>query len=386
MIIDEHGHAYNKIKRLEDPELTPGVVFPLLMPNAYLNERSIRAVFAGSNQAAFERDLNGTYTPCIRFVVPFTKDEATIFISVRKFAHSLEAHERVANFVPRQMVAFEEFKTEDAYVDTTQQQMHTKLMDDLHSQRQSPLLQTTLDDLFQLSSMSLGTTHLSFLDLGYVYRCRGLDNAIVAMPLCRPAQLALLQVWQAVSPNASLRLTDVLKSGDGFEDLAWRVLVARTVGKNGVLPCLPIGYKDTDNTSPLPAHFREVVVSRISDPNNIGKKQLTKELKGLTKRATSLQLGILYRCPDSCPMVDFLGFLPDGSHLAFQVSLSGLVTHAKGDKRPSLIQVKAWGLSMCRFIHITTKPEPHQQLLTQGHQDWKPFLSLLALIDANTWF
>ena len=66
VVIDEHGHAYNSLMR-STLRLPPGVIFPLLMPNSYLDSHRVRCVFAGSNQAQFEGELNGTYAGCHPF-------------------------------------------------------------------------------------------------------------------------------------------------------------------------------------------------------------------------------------------------------------------------------------------------------------------------------
>ena len=66
IILDEHGHAYNQLK---EQSLDPSYFFPFLMPNSYLNARNVRCVFAGSNPARFEGELNGTYRNHLRFII-----------------------------------------------------------------------------------------------------------------------------------------------------------------------------------------------------------------------------------------------------------------------------------------------------------------------------
>jgi hypothetical protein len=65
-------------------------------------------VFAGSNQARFEGELNGTYAGCMRFVVPFDSGDAVLFLSqlLREAPTSavLASYERWSNFVPGEMV------------------------------------------------------------------------------------------------------------------------------------------------------------------------------------------------------------------------------------------------------------------------------------------
>lgn len=73
--LDGHGHAYN---HLMAAGLDVSEDFSLLLPVMYNDYRFIRCIFAGSNQARFESELNDR--PTLRFILPFTEGEAELFI------------------------------------------------------------------------------------------------------------------------------------------------------------------------------------------------------------------------------------------------------------------------------------------------------------------
>jgi hypothetical protein len=124
------------------------------MPNSYNDKRFFRCVFTGSNQARFEGVLNHTYRPCLRFIVPFTENEAQLFLSkvVRpsrtatvssaaaasssagtsastsmSSVNDLSLIEHYTNFVPREMVRMVYADFTENYVSNRRVEMRISL-------------------------------------------------------------------------------------------------------------------------------------------------------------------------------------------------------------------------------------------------------------------
>ena len=394
VIIDEHGHAYRKIKKeTHDPDR----VFPLLMPNAYLCHRHVRMVFAGSNQASFECDLNRSYRPSLRFIQPFGEIDATLFVaSLDGSKHDLVVHRRFANFVPGEMVLLSQHQIPEEYVKSSRGTMCDKLRQSLNLD--DVRLVQTLNDLFRLSSMALGIENLSLLDLGYVYRLGSVNTSPLASPLCYPATLALLQLWHDISivpSKPSKRLVDVAL-GEDFEQLAWDVLLSRGFGSNAILNGLPLGY-DVNNPS---AHvtvsrfsFNEYFISNVSAPNQgQGRDILKLEIGGLVMRSRSLGVNILYKCPKGCKAFDFAVLQANGEHVVIQVSLSDLVTHSANNKEPSQKTFSDdFGLSATRYLYITKSPDPHQGIVNgvnrkdKKYDRWNGHDTFIRIVNASEW-
>jgi hypothetical protein len=393
VIIDEHGHAYRQVKTKNQ---NPNEVFPLLMPNSYLQHKNVRMVFAGSNQASFECDLNDTYRPCLRFIQPFAEVDATLFRdSLAGNRHDLETHRRFANFVPRQMLLLSQHEDPDDYVKKSKQSMLDKLEErlDLKDRR----LLRTLNDLFRLSFMALGIENLSLLDLGYVYRLGHVSTGPPsASPLCYPATLALLQLWHDISKDPVQRLVDI-KLGEDFEQLAWDVLLSRGFGSNGVtLNGLPLGYDvqiPSAHATVVQFSFKEYFISNISAPNQgKGLGKLKSELGELVKRAEDLGICILYKCPADCKAFDFAVLQANGEHYVIQVSMSELTAHSRDGKEPNQGKIrKEFGLVAKQYLYITRSPKPHQGIVDGVANNvkmfvrWKGHGTFIRLVDANEW-
>jgi hypothetical protein len=371
VIIDEHGHAFNQL-------VLHGcaAIFPLLLPLSYdLGHRGIRAVFAGSNQAQFETQLNGSFSPCLRFVTPFTLEEAKLFLGIHTMlhAHELAAHERFANLVPREMMKLGESSSADAYVQVRMEGMRT-LLTPLRNHPDLHLLVGMLDGLFRSASMGAGTTHVSFLDLGFVYRRKMDDSVVIASPLCAPATRALLLLWHDVSSTAKDRLIDAKGDGNRFENLVWDVLLSRGFSSSGLqLPCYKLGKDRID--APWHCVVSEFVVSH-------GKpKEIELEIQKLQERARKLKINILFRCPDLAKTLDFCVISFESDPIAIQASISSLTEHDKPD--PELLG----RLKIALFIFVTTSPEDHARIGRGGGGDWWVRIGLekLRIVNATKW-
>lgn len=394
IVIDEHGHAYRKVRNQQQDA---DRVFPLLMPNAYLFHKHIRVVFAGSNQASFECDLNDTYRPCLRFIQPFSEVDSELFLSsllAQPHRHDLPTNRRFANFVARQMVLLSDHACPEDYVKKSKQTMLNKLKQsvDLHDSR----LLDTLNDLFRLCSMALGLENLSLLDLGYVYRLGVVSSGPpLASPLCYPATLALLQLWHDVSPVACKRLVDI-KTGDEFEQLVWDVLLSRGFVGNLTLQGHSLGY-DVNNSSAhmsvLQFTLHEYFVSTIPAPNHDkGRSLLRQEIGRLVRRSQDLGICILYRCPAFCKAFDFAVFQASGLHCVVQASLSDLSTHSKGDRAPNRTKIlNEFGLDATLYLYVTTQMDPHTGIVNgvarhdPKFDRWQGCDTFVRLVDAHTW-
>jgi hypothetical protein len=407
IIVDEHGHAYNKIKAARQD---PSRIFPLLMPNSYIGARHVRLVFAGSNQAAFELDLNGTYHPTLRFIGPLSVDDAKQFHTSLKpiRSHDLKVYKKFTNLVPRQMVHLASFETPALYVEETRAKLYTDLWANLEAHRTNPLLLDTLNRFFRVSSMALGITNLSFLDLGLVYRQKELGQGTIASPLCLPATLALLDVWRTISPDPVQRLATI-KLGEDFEMLMWDVLLGRGFGSDFFLDGLVLGYNEDEKgqteVQRLPFRFSKFFISSIVAPNKgAGQALLRKEIKHLQTEAKDYGFTTFYQCPDCCKGIDFVIFQPNGEDYPIQVSLSSLTAHSKDNKEPKISELRSLGFAVTRFLYLTTACKPHSDIVKfvnelnfdeddrrAGYQTstlakyrrWKPVVPVLLLVDAS---
>jgi hypothetical protein len=372
IIIDEHGHAYNQ---LSDQDKLG--VFPLLSPVHYEAHRGIRAVFAGSNQARFEHKLNGTFTSCLRFVTPFTKDEAEVFLRQRSmvYVHDLGVYERYSNFVAREMVKLGAYATADDYVTKRVMDIGNVLkgvtVDDV------PYLVDMLNGLFHLNSMGAGTDRISFLDLGYVYRSCAPGRAPRAYPLCYPAAVAMLALWRSKQPAASKRLLELgADDGMNFEQLVWDVMLTRGFSDNGVsLPCVQLGKSKLteDSSFKLGGYY----VSTVKP------EAMCAELSAKRAYAAAKKLNVLYRCPKQAGSIDMCILTSDNRVIGIQVSLSSLTAHSKPD-----LSLLLDDLNVSQFVFLTTSPEEHCNIVKGGKNIWSGWariLDMLRLVDAHSW-
>jgi hypothetical protein len=335
-----------------------------MMPNSYLGAHKTRFVFAGSNQAKFEVDLNDTYTPLIRYVFPLNPDDALLFLkhciryTMQKTRHSAEENQDYANNVPREMVKMADYLNCHNYTSMTTTHMTTTLNTTV--QQDSPELAGLLDSMFGAQSHGYVLQNVSFLDLGYIYRKKEDDGRVIGYPLCYPANLALLQLWMSLPGNLSLRLEAVKHNGDQFEDYIWRVLSARVFSSNSFqIKCRSLGYNSDaleEAVIVIPVPCRQYCVSSIADPNGSGAEEYQREVVRLREMARTMAIAILYKCPDGGDTVDFIIFREDGKQIPIQVSISSFGDHPPPDKssKKSLLR-----LDFDVFLYVTVKPEPH---------------------------
>ena len=407
VILDEHGHAFNKLVDATPP-LDPSVVFPLLMPNSYNDKRFIRCVFAGSNQARFEGVLNHTYRPCLRFIVPFTENEAQLFLSKvarpsraatvssaaaastsastsMSSADDLSLIEHYTSFVPREMIRMMHASYVEDYVSNRRVEMGSSLRQMADAMDKSSLkyasMVLSLREFFHASKMGMGAEPYSFLDLGYVYRRGSVDTALSAVPLCYPATLALLDLFRFVMPPENARLAEVRGDGAAFEELIWGVLMARGFVESGImLPCHVLGAEAP--VEPVILKLDEYFISSLAYPNTALKQSaVNQQLAALLGRCKKLRLSCLYRCPTGGAGVDFFVLQSDGSCSAIQTSLSALTAHSSaeeiigiarryefvvGPSSPHAAAVSGSATTtaaiLTRYIYITVKPEKHTGL------------------------
>ena len=354
VILDEHGHAYNKLMKQEED---PSIVFPLLLPVMYNDYRCIRCVFAGSNQAKFEGELNGTYRPSLRFVVPFTELDASHFIECLGAPPPfvIEDYTRWTNLVPREMVRLTIEADPVKYVRKRRNEMKVNLhrmADALNpSGTVYKSMVDTLNILFHTSSMAMGVEPYSFLDLGYVYRRGGPSEMQVASPLCYPATLALLDLWGFISPVSGSRLENVSRDGAAFENFIWDVLLARGFSEGGLLlPCSHLGQEGT--TEVLELRLNEYFVSTLHFPKQ---EALNAELAAIRERCRQLNISLLYRCPMGCADVDFFVLRADEKVFAIQTSISSLLEHSSVDTIANV--PLRFGVTVDRYVFVTVTPE-----------------------------
>ena len=362
VILDEHGHAYNQLTESVPPQ-DPMIVFPFLMPVMYNSYRFIRCVFAGSNQAKFEISLNRTYHPYLRFVLPFAKSDVLLFLQslgVSVPSEALTYYERWANFVPGEMMLLHDSQSAEAYVSSRRGSMAEKLrgMVDALDKDSNKFTHTvgSLARLFREASMAMGIQDCSFLDGGFVFRKPLEGIGFVAYPLCYPATLAMIDLWQVYSPAVLVSLEKASKDGAMFEDLVWDALLARGFSDVGVqLQCNSLGQVPT--TEVLTLRLDEYFVSTLEYPNTVDKwPALQLELKVLQARCIQLKVTLLYRCPKNCKGVDFFVLFADGTIFAVQTSISALLDHSTV---ATIVDIpRLFGFtSLERYVFVTVTPE-----------------------------
>jgi hypothetical protein len=395
VVIDEHGHAYNRICK---SGAVPAIVFPLLMPNSYLNKK-IRGLFAGSNQVKFELDLNGTYRQCLRFVTPFTPSEAETFLHVMGVAKpDVAVFEKATNLVPREMTRLlAKNEEEGAYIDDRFLEMSAKLSEictraSVDRKRQIALSLRRFFSNGSISSVGVSELGDSFLDLGYIYRYE--DARVTrAAPLCNPALLALVAAWRTVDAHAEqMTVRECKRRSDGveFEDLIWRTLLLKGCREAFELEGQRLTKTDElPMKARLPLRFDEFCTSRLGDTNATikGQDALIDELNKLADRATRLRSTILYRCPKQCYCMDFLVIKPDKEVYPVQVSLSSFTDHKTVDmgffgKRNRSENVRR-GLRMelQKFVFITADLRGHP-FVAKGEGKWEGVPEKAFLVDA----
>jgi hypothetical protein len=295
VVIDEQGMAYNMLmKKFGDTYM-----FPFLSPTYFLSYPGIRVVFSGSNQAKFESILNGTFTCCLRFVTPFTENEAKLLFQEFRLNHEFSLHQQLANCVPREMTQLSGFGDGNAYVTARSFQMTHVLQQLDTSEAQQRLMVSMLKALFQSCSLGCGTELISFLDLGFVYRVKAPDGLILAHALCHPARLALMNLWTRIDPTSSRHLMDPGLIGEDFEDLVWKMFLQRGfgIGKALHLPCTRLGLV----TVHTPLHIKlDAHVMSQAKPET-----LEADLDHWVQQAHKLGMNILYRCPKGAKSFDF---------------------------------------------------------------------------------
>ena len=372
VILDEHGHAYNALVNAS-PRLDPDVVCPLLIPNFYNDNRFIRCVFAGSNQANFERELNGTYLPDLRFITPFSDDDAVCFLSNLLSAKPSAAHlsdfKRLTNFVPREMIFRVSAVCAESYVSDRRNAMASILISVTESIKDStryPSMVAALGKFVHHSSMARDSEFYPFLDYGYIYRYNS-DVGVQASPSCYPATLALLDLWRSVMPATRPRLVEIIRTqnGDAFEDLVWEVLLARYFEASTSLDCQHLGRAPV--TEKLLLNLSDYRVSSFSYHRS-RQLEVNHEFAVIRDRCMKWRLTTLYRCPKGCADVDFFVIHADGTCYAIQTSLSTLTAHSS---RSVISNIPSrFGIAqstLVRYIYVTTSPAIHQKSDSNAH-------------------
>lgn len=378
-LADEQGHAFNLLCELSLPV---DVVFPLIMPNMFLGCRNARFFYAGSNQSQFETSLNRTYRPLLRFVRPLDRVDADILLPALAASSpgrvTLEECDSLANFFPGEMVLLARSPSTADYTRERQHTMATAIAGKVDKITRPSFafdsMLCMLDNLFEHNSMSSGTQLVSFLDLGFVYRT-GNTDCCRAAPLCRPATLALLQLWQSVSPHAHTRLHDATTDGVAFERLIWDVLLARSLSETGVvLPCRSLGMLVAMQlvTFKLTEYFASSIIWSASP--DVG-AALVSELRALSRACEARSGGLLYRCPDNCRDLDFLVFNA-GRWTGLQTSISSLTRHGT----PDIAAIQLYfGVTLERYIYVTVNPELHLMLAR------RPSMGIVCQVQAAQW-
>lgn len=379
IVIDEQGHAFNNLCAAS---LAAEVVFPLIMPNMYLGFRHARFVFAGSNQSQFEATLNRTYRPLLRFVRPLSRDDATVLLPTLSaqpgHVVTMEECDTFANFIPGEMALLVRSSSSTEYTRERRNAMAIAIAGKLDKIARDSFafdsMLRTLDSLFQCNSMSSGTSHVSFLDLGLVYRM-GNAYSSRAAPLCRPAALALIDLWRSVSPRFRARLADVINDGVAFEQLNWDILLGGGFSEAGiVLPCRPLGLLVA--TQLVTFKFTEYFTSSlIWSASSDAQAALVAELHDVCRACTARLGHLLYRCPQNCRDLDFLAF-HNGQWIGFQTSISSLTRHGT----PDIASIQTYfGVTLARYVFLTVNPEVHLMLAR------RPILYIVFQVRAADW-
>ena len=147
VIIDEHGHAFNRIldecNKIRD-------MFPVLLPELYENSTS--------DQARFECQLSGSYSPCIRFIVPFSDTDITAFLNVAGVKFSKGEYLKYTNYVAREILTLNTRDIMQEYVEESGWILCVRRISLNESGKRALVLM--LDDLFGLCSICHSSTLL----------------------------------------------------------------------------------------------------------------------------------------------------------------------------------------------------------------------------------
>lgn len=128
-----------------------------------------------------------------------TSSEARARVSPLLALPEFDEVARLTNCVPRELAELFSVRKPETYVSARRAAMGASLrqmasgIPVTDSAFQCMVL--TLDELFRTSTMAMGVQNYSFLDLGFVYR-DGDAHSSIGVPVCRPATLALLDLWQ----------------------------------------------------------------------------------------------------------------------------------------------------------------------------------------------
>ena len=379
VVIGEQGHAFNYLCAASLPV---EVVFPLIVPNMYLGNRNARFFFAGSNLSQFEATLSRTYRPLLRFVRPLSRDDATVLLPTLSAqpGHlvTVEECDTFANFIPGEMALLLRASSSTDYTRERHHAMAIAINGKLEKIARDSFsflsMLSMLDSLFQCNSMSSCTSHVSFLDLGLVYRM-GNTYSSRAAPLCRPATLALIDLWRSASPRPRARLDDVVNHGLAFKQLNWDLLLTGGFSEAGiVLPCRQLGQVVA--TQHVTFKFTEYFTSSlIWSASSDAQAALVAELHYVCRACTARLGHLLYRCPQNCRDLDFLAF-HNGQWIGFQTSIFNLTKHGT----PDIASIQAYfGVTLVRYIFLTVNPETHIMLAR------RPVLQNVFQVRAADW-
>lgn len=384
VFMDEHGHAYNKL-RISSALGDVGQACPLLMPATYdAHARAIAFVFGGSNQAKFEADLNTTYRHQLHFVLPFADADAALFlISLYPPAPSpavLHDMQNYCCYVPQEMRLLRNagsvadyFEPRIAVMTGKLEAMVAEIKDDTYNMGS---LVRTLTGFFRTGSMHTFVGSYSFLDLGYVFREGAPNGRYSARPLCRAAAVALVRLWNVVHVNPIKLIGDV-KTGEEFEDAVFDMLLMRGFGIHGeALPCRPLGLRSAVEVQLLTWRldsFRTASSTYCGSSKSL--VDVGNEINLHARKCRGDGTTLLYRCPPNCAFIDFAVITPTKVY-ALQSSISSMTAH----KRFNLGIISAlYCVDFALFVYITTRAEEHAVLARQ------PRYKNVRIVDAREW-
>jgi hypothetical protein len=99
------------------------------------------------------------------------------------------------NNVPREMRLLVSAGMTETYMQPPPNQMQQILV--THFQQSDKFaVSLMLQYLFQERNLGVGDVLVPFIDLGFVYRTWS-NGALFAFPLCRPAEIALMELWKS---------------------------------------------------------------------------------------------------------------------------------------------------------------------------------------------
>lgn len=363
IVLDEHGHAFNKCmgdSSICDPKLVCSIVsdvFPLLNPNFYINFPSIRSLFSGSNQGIFEVTLNGSYRPCLEFIQPLKIEEARELIKIlsvedpNQYNHSIETYIQFTNCVPFEIKCLHSNRSCFTYLASRVSSMEKYLK--IHG--------GTAEFYKCLFKRSLsGGYDAPMLDSGCIYR-QLVDGVSLCFPTCYPAALAMIKTWNSVDPSSidswhAIKVTQKdAELGFSLEDLVMKLFLQRGLTFNGSIylsgTSVGVHYSNVSiKNFALKVSNYYLLPSDLLDfkKNHPLIKEKIAMLRNLINDSDKY---ILVRFPPGFNEFDFV-FIGRAADITIQVSISQLTKHGN----PCLSEWSTYlGLVIDAHLYITTE-------------------------------